>query len=130
MSRAEKLKELVLLPHKLLKLMVVDDDYSTDSVEETEDLNKADLITSQIKGENVHTLMIDLDVPAQLVPSTTPGHSHLYIDVIMLWPDYLGLLETLAEVGIIEPGYVKASKRRGYSSLRLPWIKKKATSIE
>lgn len=72
--------------------------------------------------------MVDLDVPATLIPSTTPGHSHLYIDVPVNWSDYQLLLDALALVGAVEPGYVQASKARGFTSLRLPWVKKRKTA--
>lgn len=71
-----------------------------------------------------HTLMIDLDVPASLVPSTTPGHSHLYIDVPMDWQHVLDILGALVAGGVVEPGYLNASKERGYTALRLPWVQK------
>jgi O-acetyl-ADP-ribose deacetylase (regulator of RNase III) len=75
-------------------------------------------------GPFQHTIMLDLDVPATLVPSTTEGHSHLYIDVPLTWSRYTELLRTLGKLGIIEGGYMGASISRGYTSLRLPWVKK------
>ena len=72
----------------------------------------------------LHTVMLDLDVPARLIPSSTGGHYHLYIDVPMPWGKYKRLLKTLAHVGIIEPGYYKAACSRKATFLRLPWIKK------
>jgi hypothetical protein len=39
-------------------------------------------------------------------------------------PAYFRLLDALAECGVIQPGYAEASKRRGGTALRLPWIKK------
>lgn len=86
----------------------------------------ADVVSSQIVGESdMHSIMLDLDVPAHLVPSSTPGHSHLYIDVKVPWHTYLRLLSALADAGVIERGYVGASKKRGGTFLRLPWVKKK-----
>lgn len=71
-----------------------------------------------------HALLLDLDVPAYLVPSTTPGHSHLYVDVAINEDDYFELLDMLADCGVIEEGYAIASKRKGGTFLRLPWVKK------
>lgn len=92
---------------------------------EVQDPKEADIISSTVPGPgNWHTVMIDLDIPAHLVPSSTEGHSHLYIDFPMKWEQYTKLLDALAEAGIVEPGYVGASKERGFTSLRLPWVKK------
>lgn len=91
------------------------------------ELDEANLVSSRIDdGEHAgkHTVAIDLDVPAVLIPSSTPGHSHLYIDVPMTWEQYNGVLEALAGAGILETGYVAACKRRKHTSLRLPWIRK------
>ena len=59
------------------------------NLEETTDLNEADIVSSEVahtKGykaltqKQLHTFVVDIDLPATLVPSSTPGHSHLYID--------------------------------------------------
>lgn len=71
-----------------------------------------------------HTVMLDIDQPVRLVPSTTPGHWHLYIDVAMPWWRYRKLLKALKNAGIIEPGYYSASVARRCTALRLPWVKK------
>jgi hypothetical protein len=69
-------------------------------------------------------LMIDIDVPAYLIPSSTRGHSHLYIDKDMDKEEWLALLIALRNAGIIEHGYAGASIQRGYTALRLPWVSK------
>lgn len=68
-----------------------------------------------------HAVLLDLDVPAYLVPSHTPGHSHLYIDVSIPQSLYFNLLTVLADCGVVEDGYVDASKSKGGTFLRLPW---------
>ena len=68
--------------------------------------------------------VLDIDFPCALIPSTTEGHFHLYLDKEPSYTDYMKLLKVLSEVGIIEEGYFKASKARGYTTVRLPWIKK------
>lgn len=92
------------------------------------DAKTADVIASAISGTGDHTVMLDLDVPAKLIPSATPGHYHLYIDVVMGWKHYKFLLAALAACGIIEDGYKKASIARGFSALRPPWRKKQLKS--
>lgn len=73
---------------------------------------------------SLHAPVLDIDFGAQLVPSSTPGHFHLYFEKAMTWDKYCGLLKALGDVGILEPGYVKASLRRGYSSVRKPGVYK------
>lgn len=93
-------------------------------------LDGANCVSSETILDDVHTIMLDVDHPVRVVDSTTPGHHHLYIDVALPWPKYLALLEALAEAGVVEPGYVAASKRRGATFLRLPWVAKTAEDLE
>ncbi len=91
------------------------------------DLSQANIITSRYNdGTARHALLLDLDHPAWLVKSTTEGHFHLYVDVPGGIPHerYFALLGSLADCGVIERGYEKASRVRGFSSLRQPWVKK------
>lgn len=90
-------------------------------------LDEADAISSEL-ADGRHAPAIDLDVPARLIPSTTEGHAHLYIDVPMSWRQYKRLLRALVAAGVVEPGYYKASRRRGATFLRLPWVRKPAVS--
>lgn len=71
-----------------------------------------------------HYPVLDLDLPVYVVPSSTPGHSHVYIDALLPWAKYCKLLDVLAECGLVEEGYVAASKARGHTALRLPWVRK------
>lgn len=86
--------------------------------------SEANLVTSQIAGSDLHKPVIDIDLPAVLLPSSTPGHHHLFIDKPMSWETYVKLLDAMVEAGLVEPGYVNASVNRGYSSVRLPWVRK------
>lgn len=98
-------------------------------------MNNANVVTSLLSDEPVsfdaeprrHALVLDIDHPAWLVPSTTPGHYHLYVDVPGgIEPEkYSTLLTALADAGVIEWGYAAASIARGWTSVRLPWIQKK-----
>ena len=89
-----------------------------------------DLFDSGPNPEREHALLLDLDVPAYLVPSSTPGHSHLYVDVRIPESKYMKLLEALGNAGVIEDGYVVASQARGGTALRLPWVKKELDEKE
>lgn len=76
------------------------------------------------EDESIHRPILDIDFPAALIPSTTPGHFHLYLDKPMGWSKYSALLGALATAGIVEQGYAGASLEREYTSVRLPWVKK------
>jgi hypothetical protein len=93
----------------------------------TDNLNDAHVVTSRAAGaENLHRPILDIDFGASLIPSTTPGHFHLYLDKEIPWDAYEELLKALGRAGVLEQGYVDASIAREYTSVRLPWIKKKA----
>lgn len=85
---------------------------------------------SWMTEEPLHRPIIDLDFPAALIPSTTPGHFHLYIDKEMPWSTYQTLLSALAEAGLIEPGYRDASVARQFTSVRMPSVKKEPAVAE
>lgn len=67
---------------------------------------------------------LTLTARAFVVPSTTPGHGHLYVDHAMPWENYQKLLNNLVDYGVLEPGYVGASEERGWTCVRLPWVRK------
>lgn len=114
------------MPGNVLQTVVQLDAYDGPSGRfDTSDADDAQVTTSMVEMRaNVHRPVLDIDVPAQLIPSSTPGHFHLYLDVEVEHEAYMGLLDALATVGILEPGYVSASKERGYTAVRLPWVKK------
>lgn len=120
-----------VMPYKRLRLFKVLK-WGTDSEapewrddrEETTSLDEADVVSSKFRDSGRHMVVLDLDVPAALVPSSTPGHSHLYIETSMPWDVYVNLLTAMADAGILEPGYVGASKERGFTAVRLPWVSK------
>lgn len=99
--------------------------YSSIGIENpTTNLSEADIITSQVENSDNHKVILDIDFGAQLIPSSTPGHFHLYLDKEVSWDKYIKLLKALAAAGIIETGYAGASINRGYSAVRLPWVEK------
>lgn len=88
-------------------------------------LDKANTITSLARpGGYTHYPVIDIDLPIYALPSTTPGHSHLYIGKQVTTDQLFQLLDVMAEIGLVEPGYVEASRERGFTAVRLPWIPK------
>lgn len=85
--------------------------------------DKANLLSSLCQDGN-HRPVLDFDIPARYVPSTTEGHGHLYIDLALDWEKYEKLLVALADAGILEDGYVKAALRRKATFVRPEWVKK------
>ena len=92
-----------------------------DNFYQVADLDEANLISS-LTEDGFHAPVIDFDLPLDVVPSTTPGHTHLYINTKMSWEDYQKLLNVLVEVGLVEENYVKASLARGFTSVRPPGL--------
>lgn len=91
---------------------------------EAASLEEAEAVSSII-APGRHAILLDIDVPAWLIESSTEGHSHLYVDVECAEEDYFAFLDACAKVGLLEAGYVSACKERGATSLRLPWIRKR-----
>lgn len=88
-------------------------------------IDEANVVTSEAEYlPGWHYPVLDIDFPCELVPSTTPGHFHLYLDRAIQWPDYEALLDALADAQIIERGYAEAAMRRQRTDVRLPWISK------
>lgn len=85
-----------------------------------------ELVSSELHTDlwPMHAPVLDLDFPAYLVPSSTPGHSHLYLERPMSEDQYFALLTALGEAGILEKGYVNACIARGFSVVRTPWTTK------
>lgn len=104
------------------------DEYMQDHVEKPPvvGLEHGANVVSSLLTNGKHAPAIDVDVKARLVPSSTPGHSHLYIDHEMPWDDYLLLLRVLTQVGVVQKGFYDSAVRRGTTLLRLPHVKKVA----
>lgn len=84
----------------------------------------ANLVSSMLK-DGSHAPALDIDIPCELIPSSTPGHAHLYFPTLRLtWDQYVTLLAALAEAGIIEERYFEHSIKRGQTLLRPPWVPK------
>lgn len=86
----------------------------------TSDTHPHNMILSKTRhtldfGGNDHYPVIDLDGPVRVVPSSTIGHYHLFIDKTCSWDDYIVFLKAAERIGLLEPGYVRASIARGYT---------------
>lgn len=103
------------------------------------DINCGNVVTSlwdanTVTSESIedpagtHYPVIDIDHACTLVPSTTPGHFHLYIDKAVPLDKYLDMLEAMAAAGIVQEGYFRAARARRFSAVRLPWVKKTEAS--
>ena len=106
-------------------------DYNYDPPRETVsrvDRRDANLICSDLPDGN-HMLVVDIDLPAALVPSSTPGHYHLYIGETMTWRQYKRVLRAMYRAGLIQYGFYAAAKRRGYTSVRPPWVRKTENDV-
>lgn len=84
---------------------------------------QANVVASKL-ADGRHAPVLDIDYEARLVPSTTEGHYHLYLDQPVTWWRYALVLAAMALAGLIEPGYAKASMRRRMTMVRLPWVSK------
>jgi hypothetical protein len=125
-----------------LKTYTVDWKYSfvpTEDVEyepgidrEEVEIEAANVVSSEIRDGRWacdvrrHVIALDIDYPAHLIESSTPGHYHLYLEVPngIVHDDYMFLLSLLGRFGVIEKGYAEVSIKRGHSDLRLPWVTK------
>lgn len=98
------------------------EDTAVNLAKEIPDVFSDDPFAHEVK----HVVALDIDYPAHLIESSTPGHYHLYLDVPGGIPHskYLALLQALANAGVIEQGYAEVSIARGHSDLRLPWVSK------
>jgi hypothetical protein len=88
------------------------------------DHHTATMVTSRLDWSGRHKPVIDIDLPCMLVPSTQPGHFHLYIDKEMTWDNFVAILEALERAGVVGKGFVTHTKRRGYATVRYPGVTK------
>lgn len=82
------------------------------------------LVSSYLDGSSLHAPVLDIDVPIRLIPSSTDGHSHLYIDVPMHRITMFVMLGGLMVAGVVEPGFFWWSLRRGGCFVRRPGVVK------
>jgi len=85
--------------------------------------DKANLISSETNA-GCHLPVLDIDYSAELVPSTTPGHFHLYLNKPVSWAKYENVLKALSEAGLIEEGFYRNSVKRQATYVRPVGVKK------
>ena len=112
-----------MIPRIFMKVETIDSPYGTPEVIRVAEEYDANVVTSLL-SDGFHAPVLDIDFGAQLIPSSTPGHFHLYVDKAMTWRNYRRLLKALGNAGVLEPGYVRASIRRGHSAVRKPGLLK------
>jgi len=87
--------------------------------------DEANLISSRVDDgyggvSSYHRPVLDIDLPIAVVPSSTLGHSHLFINKELTTDQYQRLLEVLRDTGIIEHGYMKQFNILGETCVRTP----------
>jgi len=105
--------------------VLVSDRYDIWTEEKREQVpeDEANIISSRT-DDGRHMPVLDIDIPACLLPSSTPGHGHLYIDVPMSWWRYRMLLRQLYKAGIIQKGFYDLAMRRKQTFVRRPGVTK------
>lgn len=85
---------------------------------------EANLISS-LTTAGTHRPILDLDFPHRYVPSSTPGHGHLYLDIDLPRWRWTILMLGLRIGGVIEYGFMVWSIRRGANFVRREGLIKK-----
>ena len=80
------------------------------------------LLVGSLREDGTHAPVIDLDFSAELIPSTTEGHFHLYLNKALTPKEHEKLLKVLYEVGIIEYGFYHNSLKRKQAHVLMPGI--------
>ncbi len=88
----------------------------------------ANLIGSELEN-GMHKPVIDLDFPCQLIPSSTLGHFHLYIDKEIPRDAMFALLDTMVAVGLVQKGFRDGCLSDGMTMIRPSWVKKEETKL-
>lgn len=76
------------------------------------------------EDDSVHLVLIDLDFESALIPSTTPGRYHLYVDKKMSKEKYSDFVKMLKEFGVVAQGNLNQIEKTGRTYLRMPWVRK------
>ena len=97
------------------------------SVPETPTVAHRPNVVSAECTDGYYRLILDIDIPHVYVPSSTPGHGHMYFPSLEFdsVDSYFSALDRLAELGILQHEYVWAARRDGANQLRLKHDKKK-----
>lgn len=92
-------------------------------------LERANLVSSEVESGK-HMPVIDFDFPARIIPSSTEGHGHLYIDQELTWEQYLALLEGFHKAGLIQDGWLTNAMSDKRTYVRLPHVSKRTNKTE
>lgn len=103
---------------------LADESGSSVPVIPNEDTLPANMVSSKIEGSNKHKVILDIDCEAKLIPSSTPGHYHLYIDKTLDSEGMGSLVGSLFRAGIISEGNFNQWDHFGGQYLRLPFLRK------
>lgn len=87
-------------------------------------------LVSSITHDGKQMPILDMDFPHRIVPSSTPGHNHIFIDVKMSKFRWFVLMCALYFAGVIELGFFVWSLRRGGNFVRLPGVVKTDDPLE
>ena len=90
-----------------------------------DDHENANLVSSLCQ-DGMHAVVIDMDHRARLVPSSTAGHSHLYIDELLTWREYRAFLSGMYRSGLIDASVFWRSLDREATYVRPPGVSKTA----
>lgn len=81
-------------------------------------------------AKGMHIPLLDFDgFPVQLLDSSTPGNTHLYIGKPVTWEQFCKILDAFLEAGLLQEGFVELSKARGAAFLRKPGVLKEPGDI-
>ena len=75
-------------------------------------------------NNNIHLPMFDIDYSAELIPSSTKGHFHLYLNRPITWYRYKKVLRAMWKAGLIEKGVYLGALHYKEVYLRKPGVKK------
>lgn len=83
----------------------------------------ANLISSK-KANGKHVLFLDLDQNNKVVPSSTHGHTHIYVDTDLDLAALKEIVDVLAKHGIVQEGIKRQLDEYGFLTLRPPGVVK------
>lgn len=81
-------------------------------------------LVCSLTSDGKQKAIIDLDFDFWVAPSSTPGHSHLYLNTPISKIRWVALMVALRLAKAVEPGYFVWSLRRGANFVRLPGVAK------
>lgn len=92
------------------------------TVENWDDAN----LQSSLTTDGGHAVVLDVDMPAELRPSSTPDHYHFiaYPKKTVPWERMERFMEAAADVGLISRNYLRHCKLRQMSMVRRPGVPK------